>query len=265
MEKNDYKKIVASCFCSMMLVSSAWAQESDLYAGGTGSKSDPYLIETEAQFDAVRENRGSYFKLMADLDFASYEKAQDEIQMTWKVYNQKFEEYLSRLQKKSETLEDTGKKRVNAIRQKISDECFEAGRKESGIYTLTVPTGGGKTLSSMRYALEHSERTNKERIIFVLPYTTIIEQNAKVIREVLGENCDLLEHHSNVTEDDKKDVVKEEIENMVKQNGHKYHVSYDLWEMCEGIHLYSLASIYSAFDSMLKIYEVLGVIGLLEM
>ena len=74
MEKNDYKKIVASCFCSMMLVSSAWAQESDLYAGGTGSKSDPYLIETEAQFDAVRENRGSYFKLMADLDFASYEK-----------------------------------------------------------------------------------------------------------------------------------------------------------------------------------------------
>lgn len=137
-------------------------------------------------------------------DFASYEKAQDEIQMTWKVYNQKFEEYLSRLQKKSETLEDTGKKRVNAIRQKISDECFEAGRKESGIYTLTVPTGGGKTLSSMRYALEHSERTNKERIIFVLPYTTIIEQNAKVIREVLGENCDLLEHHSNVTEDDKR-------------------------------------------------------------
>ena len=47
MEKNDYKKIVASCFCSMMLVSSVWAQESDLYAGGTGSKSDPYLIETE--------------------------------------------------------------------------------------------------------------------------------------------------------------------------------------------------------------------------
>ena len=42
----------------------------------------------------------------------------------------------------------------------------------------------------MRYALEHSERTNKERIIFVLPYTTIIEQNAKVIREVLGENCE---------------------------------------------------------------------------
>ena len=87
--------------------------------------------------------------------------------MTWKVYKQKFEEYLSRLQKKSETLEDTGKKRVNAIRQKISDECFEAGRKESGIYTLTVPTGGGKTLSSMRYALAR-EQIRKELFLFFL-------------------------------------------------------------------------------------------------
>ena len=43
-----------------------------------------------------------------------------------------------------------------------------------------------------------------------------------------------------------------------KNNGHKYHVSYDLWEMCEGVHLYSLASIYSAFDCMLKIYDNLG-------
>ena len=137
-------------------------------------------------------------------DFTSYEQTQLEIQKTWGIYKQKFEEHLSSLQKESESSKDIGKKRVNAIRQRISDECFEAGKKESGIYTLTVPTGGGKTLSSMRYALEHSERTNKERIIFVLPYTTIIEQNAKVIRAVLGENCDLLEHHSNVTEEDKR-------------------------------------------------------------
>ncbi len=137
-------------------------------------------------------------------DFTSYEQTQSEIKKTWGIYKQKFEEHLSGLQKKSESSKDISKKRVNAIRQKISDECFAAGKKEVGIYTLTVPTGGGKTLSSMRYALEHSEKTNKERIIFVLPYTTIIEQNAKVIREVLGENCDLLEHHSNVTEDDKR-------------------------------------------------------------
>lgn len=55
-----------------------------------------------------------------------------------------------------------------------------------------------------------------------------------------------------------KDKVQEEIENSINRQGHKYHVSYDLWEMCEGIHLYSLASIYSAFDCILKIYRALG-------
>ncbi len=56
----------------------------------------------------------------------------------------------------------------------------------------------------------------------------------------------------------KKDVVKQEIEASINRQGHKYHVSYDIWEMCEGIHLYSLASIYSAFDCIMKIYKVLG-------
>ena len=55
-----------------------------------------------------------------------------------------------------------------------------------------------------------------------------------------------------------KDIVQEEIEKMTNRQGHKYHISYDLWEMCEGIHLYSIASIYSAFESILKIYKVLG-------
>ena len=55
-----------------------------------------------------------------------------------------------------------------------------------------------------------------------------------------------------------KDKVQEEIENGINRQGHKYHVSYDLWEMHEGIHLYSIASIYSAFDCILKIYRALG-------
>lgn len=59
-------------------------------------------------------------------------------------------------------------------------------------------------------------------------------------------------------EKDEKDKVQEEIEIERKKHGHKYHISYDIWEMCEGIHLYSLASIYSAFDCILKIYRILG-------
>ena len=61
-----------------------------------------------------------------------------------------------------------------------------------------------------------------------------------------------------VEDEHDKDIVKQEIEANQKQKKHKYHVSYDLWEMCEGIHLYSLASIYAAFESIMRIYRVLG-------
>ncbi len=62
----------------------------------------------------------------------------------------------------------------------------------------------------------------------------------------------------NGKDENKRDIVQEEIENKYKKEGHRYHISYDLWEMCEGIHLYSLASIYAAFECIINIYKVLG-------
>ena len=71
-----------------------------------------------------------------------------------------------------------------------------------GIYTLTVPTGGGKTYASLRFAVHHAEKHKLDRIIYIVPYTTIIEQNAKAIREIVERDDDqfpwILEHHSNL-------------------------------------------------------------------
>ena len=86
---------------------------------------------------------------------------------------------------------------IDEIRRKISDDCLKRAVDSQGIYTLTVPTGGGKTLASLRYALNHAKNHNLDRIIYVIPYTSIIDQNAQAVREILDEDW-VLEHHSNI-------------------------------------------------------------------
>ncbi|TNH03951.1 CRISPR-associated helicase Cas3' [Testudinibacter sp. TR-2022] len=86
---------------------------------------------------------------------------------------------------------------IDEIRQRISKVCLDRASDPQGIYTLTVPTGGGKTLASLRYALHHAKQHDLDRIIYIIPYTSIIDQNAHAVREILGEEW-VLEHHSNL-------------------------------------------------------------------
>ncbi|MBD1221873.1 CRISPR-associated helicase Cas3' [Virgibacillus halodenitrificans] len=87
---------------------------------------------------------------------------------------------------------------INKLRAEMSNQCDAFAERPSGIYTLSIPTGGGKTLASLRYALKHTIKYNKKRIIYIVPFTTIIEQNAEEVRSILGDDSNLLEHHSNV-------------------------------------------------------------------
>ena len=93
---------------------------------------------------------------------------------------------------------------VNRIRADVLRQCREKANDIPGMFSLTVPTGGGKTLSSLAFALEHSALYKKRRVIYVIPYTSIIEQTANIFRAIFPDA--VVEHHSNLDPD--KETVK---------------------------------------------------------
>jgi len=112
----------------------------------------------------------------------------------WPALREQLEEYIKKF---------TADSRINQIRASISEQCQKASIRPERILTLPVPTGGGKTLASLRFALHRAASNSThpvDRIIYILPYTTIIEQNASEVRGILGEE-NVLEHHSNLSDD----------------------------------------------------------------
>lgn len=120
--------------------------------------------------------------------------------VTWPTFPEDrrplWEERLRHMEQKLERLPaDTD---IRKARRQISDRCRLFAERPGGVYRLNVPTGAGKTLSSLRYALAHAARWNKSRIIFTAPLLTILEQNAQIIRDYVGDDSIILEHHSNL-------------------------------------------------------------------
>lgn len=111
-----------------------------------------------------------------------------------------FEAYMQKKQQSIDVFKLTDKERmIFEARNLLQDECRQFAKHSAGIYCLPIPTGGGKTLSSLAYALEYCKLHPKtERIIYVSPYISITEQNAQVFCEAIGNNNWILEHHSSV-------------------------------------------------------------------
>lgn len=114
-------------------------------------------------------------------------------------------------------------KKVNLLRKDILNSARLKAQLPSGLFSLTVPTGGGKTLSSMAFALDHALAHGMRRVIYVIPFTSIIEQNAKVFRDAFGDlgESSVLEHHSNF--DDRR------VENTVTRD--KLKLAMENWDM----------------------------------
>jgi len=120
----------------------------------------------------------------------------------WESLSQQLETYL-------EGFSGTGD--IDKVRKNISVQCKQGGSRQQEIYTLSVPTGGGKTLSSLRFALEHAKEHNLNRIIYVIPYLSILDQTVTEVRKVFSDNTNelIFEHHSNI-EPPKDDEAEEQ-------------------------------------------------------
>lgn len=136
------------------------------------------------------------FSALCDADFLDTEAFYDadrstnrQTSLTPRDLKAKLEPYLAELQSQAPATE------VNQARQEILAACISASAIEPGFFSLTVPTGGGKTLSSLAFALEHADHHELERVIVAIPYTSITEQTSDVFRRAVGSDA-ILEHHS---------------------------------------------------------------------
>ncbi len=127
---------------------------------------------------------------------------------SWDILIKRFESKYKEFEKKSNGDQTEAERKVNEIRTSVSKSCLEAAQRPQGLFTLTVPTGGGKTLASLRFALGHVKKHQMDRIIYIIPFTSIIDQNAQRVREMLEpKECPedigriVLEHHSNIGAD----------------------------------------------------------------
>ena len=146
------------------------------------------------------------FSCLVDADFLATESFMNPEQASLRPFQQ-CDTFTNALEILSAKIKKFGhpppENKVANARATVVRDCTNAANQSSGIFTLTVPTGGGKTLSSLNFALRHALAHNKQRIIYVIPFTSIIEQNASVFRELLsplGKDI-IIEHHSNLSPD----------------------------------------------------------------
>ena len=146
------------------------------------------------------------FSCLVDADFLDTEAFMDVDKAGQRINTLTLQDLLPRFNAyMEEQFSQAPPTQVNRIRTEVLRQCRDKAQEAPGLFSLTVPTGGGKTLSSLAFALEHAVLHGKRRIIYAIPYTSIIEQTANVFRDIFPNN-EVIEHHSNL--DPEKETAK---------------------------------------------------------
>lgn len=145
------------------------------------------------------------FSCLVDADSLETEAFVDSEQSKLRGCHISIEELLRKLDEHLQNLrEQSADSVVNRVRNYVQEQCVKESEGDVGFYSLTVPTGGGKTLASVLWALHHAVRNHLHRIIIAIPYTSIIVQTAATLKSIFGDE-NVLEHHSNINPEDIKD------------------------------------------------------------
>lgn len=145
------------------------------------------------------------FSCLVDADSLDTEAFVNPEQSKLRGCHTSMEELLRKLEEHLQTLRaQSADSEVNRVRNYVQEQCVKESEGEVGFYSLTVPTGGGKTLASVLWALHHAVKNRLQRIIIAIPYTSIIVQTAATLKSIFGDE-NVLEHHSNTNPENIRD------------------------------------------------------------
>jgi CRISPR-associated endonuclease/helicase Cas3 len=169
----------------------AWLRMPAKLAEPAGIAGSPRAVELWIRF---------LFSALIDADRLDTERFHDAAKTALRGTAVSMRELALKIDEHIDSLANTARNenagRVNSVRAEVLNDCRERANDAQGVFTLTVPTGGGKTLSAMSFALRHAAAHGLDRVIVVIPYTSIIEQNAAVLKGIVGDD-NVLEHHTN--------------------------------------------------------------------
>ena len=147
---------------------------------------DADFLDTEQHFNAGKRPERENLWTLADL---------------WKQFAAWYQQQFAHVERST----------LNIIRAEVYQDCLATANQKPGFFRLTVPTGGGKTLASLAFALQHALKYDLERIIYAIPYTSIIDQTAGVFRGIFADEQAFIEHHSDIALQDPENPTPTEV------------------------------------------------------